>query len=77
MIGKLKKGLEGHMDEPREGNTHIKMVIVDDRKCMIGSANVLSFGGIYSKMNDTHGEIAICSENEEEIMELKNKFFNW
>ncbi|MCR5420424.1 MAG: hypothetical protein K6E98_05425 [Lachnospiraceae bacterium] len=77
LIGKLKMGLEGHMDEPREINTHIKLVLVDDRKYMIGSANVLSFGGIYNKKGDTRGEIAICSENKEEIMELKNKFFNW
>ena len=61
----------------RETNTHDKLVIVDDQKFMLGSANVMSFSGDYAKKQGLHSEIVICSKNRKQLIELKNRFFRW
>lgn len=65
----------------REINTHIKLVIVDDREFMIGSANILSFAGQYDEAkkahNDLHSEIMMVSDDKKQISELKKKYFDW
>ncbi len=61
----------------KETNTHVKVVIVDDKKYILGSANVMSFSGEYSKSNDLHSEVAVISYNQKQVLELKKKYFYW
>ena len=61
----------------QETNTHDKVIIVDDKEFMLGSANVLSFTGNYRNNPRLHSEIAIYSKNKKQLLELKEKFFNW
>lgn len=75
LVPKLKQAL-GDALKIKETNTHVKIVIVDDRKYMLGSANVMSFSGDY-RHGDTRSEIMICSENTVHIKELKKKYFSW
>ncbi len=72
LIGEL-----GEAVSVRETNTHVKVVIVDDRKFMLGSANVMSFAGNYRDKQNTRSEVAIISENRTQTAELKKKYFNW
>ena len=61
----------------KETNTHVKVVIVDDKKYMLGSANVMSFTGDYNNNNDLRSEVVICSQNKDQVIELKQKYFSW
>ena len=64
-----------------ETNTHCKVIICDDKKFMIGSANVFSFSGNYKDDNDVthelHHEVALVSEDLDNLMMLKKMYFNW
>ena len=77
-MGELEADL-GDIVKTQETNTHCKVVICDDRKFMIGSANVLSFSGIFKKEKDaTHHEVALVSEDDiDNLMSLKERYFNW
>lgn len=75
-IWKMEKEL-GKSLSTRETNTHDKVVIVDDEKFMLGSANVLSFSGNYRSERNLHHEIVIISHNKTQLEELKRKFFAW
>ena len=61
----------------KETNTHVKVVIVDDKKYMLGSANVMSFSGDYNNNKDLRSEVVICSQNKDQVTELKQKYFSW
>lgn len=75
-IGQLQEAL-GSALTVKETNTHDKVILVDDKMFMLGSANVMSFTGDYARKKDLHNEIVISSRNKEQLMELKQKFFDW
>lgn len=75
-IKDMKKAL-GNKLTYKETNTHVKIIIFDDKSFILGSANVLSFTGIYDKKPDLHGEVAILSTDRELLEKLKEKYFNW
>ena len=55
-----------------KGNTHIKLLICDNKYYVQGSYNFLSFDGKYTE--DVRSELALYSELEGEIQELKKLF---
>lgn len=60
----------------KEGNTHSKIVLCDDKFSLIGSYNFLSFEGRYDN-KDTRDEAVVYHENKEVIHELREKEFNF
>ena len=59
----------------RSVNTHVKLLLCDDKFCMIGSYNLLSFKGDYG--SDTREEIMHYSENPVYIKELRKRYFDF
>ena len=55
-----------------KGNTHIKLLICDNKYYVQGSYNFLSFDGKYTE--DVRSELALYSESGSEIQELKKLF---
>lgn len=74
-MSELEKAL-GPSVKTKCKNTHDKIIIVDDEKFMIGSANVFSFPGDHVR-SDAHDEIMMTSGDRNKIEELKGKFFSW
>lgn len=59
-----------------KGNTHVKLLICDNKYYVQGSFNYLSFDGSY-KDDDLRDELASYSESSTEIQELKKAYFNF
>lgn len=73
-INEYKQFLGDSLDD-RIGNTHTKLVIVDDTCFMMGSANIMSFSGAYRKCEDLHSELMLFSNDKEMIKKLKKHYF--
>jgi phosphatidylserine/phosphatidylglycerophosphate/cardiolipin synthase-like enzyme len=65
--------------ESKETNTHVKLVIADDKCFLIGSMNFLSFLGDYRyvKEDGLRHEVVMLSHDKEMLQELKEAYFNW
>lgn len=59
----------------KESNTHVKLLICDESYYVQGSYNYLSFIGDYKK--DKRHELAIYSENKDELIQAKQEYFSW
>lgn len=63
----------------KETNTHVKLVICDDKCFLLGSMNYLSFLGDYSRVtgDQLRHEVAMLSQDTELLQELKEAYFSW
>ena len=63
----------------KETNTHVKIVVCDDERFILGSLNFLSFQGKYQgkKEDELHHEVGILSEDKKFIQEIKDIYFDW
>ncbi len=59
-----------------KGNTHIKLLICDNKYYVLGSYNYLSFKGDYSGY-DVRSEIAEYSESADLLKKLRREFFSF
>lgn len=65
----------GSKFKARLDNTHEKLLLCDDKYFLIGSYNLLSFGGDYK--DDTRKEIMMYQETKPVILSLRNKLFSF
>lgn len=72
---RLEKTL-GRNASTKQGNTHAKIMLFDDKRFILGSANVMSFGGNYSKQ-DQRDEAALFSTDKKLCLQLKKQYFDW
>ncbi|MDP3385952.1 MAG: phospholipase D-like domain-containing protein [Eubacteriales bacterium] len=60
----------------KRGNTHVKLLLCDDKYWMLGSYNFLSFAGDY-KGNDLRGEAVTFDVDTKAIVQSRLQFFSW
>ena len=71
------KSTVGRNFSSKKTNTHVKLVICDERCYLLGSMNVMSFSADYDKSPWLHHEVSLFSRDRETIRKLKKAYFNW
>jgi hypothetical protein len=59
-----------------KGNTHVKMLLCDDKYSLVGSYNFLSFAGNYEAEN-VRAEAAECNVDARLIAQKRTRYFSW